>query len=228
MFFFNWVDDCVFSPLIGSPWCFCCFTEPLQDATGSCWASIRLQWSESQSSHYVKAALDAGITRWLKVIQSWGQSILSHQFSLLSPTQTIFTMQVLTIFTVHSAKLNFWHVCPLPALYCVLCMHELDQWYWYIIWLVLFSILFVHACIYCILACCDVVIKSTCLFFWNFSQATPLFNLWRQSEVYLCYLAYKGRQEIFSPDGVVVLHTNTRLPQKDIHGIEVRCFFWSS
>lgn len=26
---------------------------------------------------------------------------------------------VLMIFTVHSAKLNFWHVCPLPALYCV-------------------------------------------------------------------------------------------------------------
>lgn len=48
---------------------------------------------------------------------------------------------------------------------------------------------------------------------------------WRQFEVYLCYLAYKGRQEIFSPDGVVMQRNNKRLAQKDVHGIEVRCFF---
>ena len=62
----------------------CCSTEPLQDATGSCWASIPLQWSESQSSHYVKAALDAGITGPWLIIQFWEQTIFSHQLSLQS------------------------------------------------------------------------------------------------------------------------------------------------
>lgn len=36
--------------------------------------------------------------------------------------------QVLTVFTVRKARLNFWSVCPLPALYCAPQMHWLPTW----------------------------------------------------------------------------------------------------
>ena len=131
------------------------------------------------------------------LIQSWGQSILSHQFSLLSPVDDLHDAG---FDDLHGAFSQAELLARLPAAGFVLCTLYAQVGSMILIYHLTSTVqyIFVHACIYCILACCDVVIKSTCSFFQEFFAGNqPLFNLWRQSEVYLCYLAYKGRQEIF-------------------------------